>query len=63
MRRAEEDTHHQVEHGVHGEGGVAGEERLPGGGKKQTVTMVMQAATEASGGRTHRASWTLLSGP
>lgn len=34
-----------------------------GGEETDDNTMVMQAATEASGGRTHRASWTLLSGP
>lgn len=60
-RRAEEDTHHQVEHGVHGEGGVPGEKRLPE--DKQTVNTGAEVTMETSGWWTHRASWTLLSGP
>lgn len=58
--RVEEDTHHQVEHGVHGEGGVAGEEGLPEEDKH------VHARVPSGHGvtwDTHLASWTLLSGP
>lgn len=41
LRRQEEDTHHQVEHGVHGEGSMPGEEGLPE--EKQTVNMLRHA--------------------
>lgn len=37
-RRHQEDTHHQVKHGVHGEGSMPGKERLPE--EKQMVSMV-----------------------